>query len=166
MIHIKRIIKTKIFFLANVAPHLVISSSTASSPIARTTYRHMKIAAMGIITELVMKSKKSRNCIPMIFTSAHGPYPMQDRVPRATMMTPITTVESFRFHPSSSSKVDTAASVRAMADVSAAKNTSRKNRNPIRVDMPMLSRTFGIVMNIRLGPAFRTEALQDRSVSA
>jgi len=31
------------------------------------------MAAMGIITELVRKSKKSRNCIPNMVTLARGP---------------------------------------------------------------------------------------------
>ena len=38
--------------------------------------------------------------------------------------------------------------------VSAANSTSRKNRMPIGVPRPMESKTLGIVMNIRDGPAF------------
>ena len=37
------------------------------------TSRQVAMAAMGIITELVRKSKKSRNCMPMIVTPASGP---------------------------------------------------------------------------------------------
>ena len=67
------IIMTKIFFLRNVPPSCVISSSIRSTPITRETSRQVAIAAIGIITEFVKKSKKSRNCIPRIFTASSGP---------------------------------------------------------------------------------------------
>ena len=38
--------------------------------------------------------------------------------------------------------------------VTAANSTSRKNRIPTKVPIPMLSKTLGIVINIREGPAF------------
>ena len=38
-------------------------------------------------------------------------------------------------------------------EVSAAKNTSTKKANPIRVPIAMLSNTFGRAMNIKDGPA-------------
>ena len=70
------------------------------------------------------------------------------------MMSPTTSVDFLRPHFSSSWKVDTALSVSAMELVSAAHSTSTKNRMPMRVPMPILSNTFGIVMNMRDGPAF------------
>ena len=42
-------------------------------PMTRDTSRQVAMAAMGIITELVRKSKKSRNCIPNTVTLARGP---------------------------------------------------------------------------------------------
>ena len=69
------------------------------------------------------------------------------------MITPTSTVERLRLQPSSSSKVETALSVRAIELVTAANNTSRKNSTPTTVPNSMLANTLGIVMNIRAGPA-------------
>ena len=71
------------------------------------------------------------------------------------MITPIRTVDFLRPQPSSSSKVETALSVSAMELVSAANSTRRKNRIPITVPKPILANTFGMVINIREGPACR-----------
>ena len=67
------IIKLKIFFLRNFPSPLRTSSSILLRPITFETSIHMANAAIGIITEFVKKSKKSKNCIPMIFTQAKGP---------------------------------------------------------------------------------------------
>ena len=100
------------------------------------------MAAIGIITELVRKSKKSRNCMPMMVTFAKGPYPRQDKEPRDTMITAITMVDFLRPQYNSSSKVETALSVSAMELVIAANNTSKKNRIPIPVPRPILAKYF------------------------
>ena len=71
------IIKQKIFLRRNGCPSFVISFSNLSTPTTLDTRRHVAIAAIGIITEFVMKSKKSRNCIPRILKSASGPYTQQ-----------------------------------------------------------------------------------------
>lgn len=60
------IIKLKIFFRLKVPFSWVISSSIFLTPITRDTNRQVAMAATGIITEFVRKSKKSRNCIPSI----------------------------------------------------------------------------------------------------
>ena len=39
----------------------------------RDTSRQVAMAAIGIMTELVKKSKKSKNCIPNTVTPASGP---------------------------------------------------------------------------------------------
>ena len=62
----------------------------------------VKSAAIGIMTEFVRKSKKSRNCIPMMVTLASGPYPREDRDPRITMMTPMALVPKVLDHLNSS----------------------------------------------------------------
>ena len=67
------IIKLKIFFRLKVPFSWVISSSIFLTPITRDTRRQVAIAAIGIITEFVRKSKKSRNCIPSICTPLSGP---------------------------------------------------------------------------------------------
>ena len=54
-------------------PSSSTSSSMRSTPITRETSRQVAIAAIGIMTELVRKSKKSRNCMPMTVTPASGP---------------------------------------------------------------------------------------------
>lgn len=96
------IIKQKIFLRRNGCPSFVISFSNLSTPTTLDTRRHVAIAAIGIITEFVMKSKKSRNCIPMIFTNASGPYPREERLPSKIMITPTTMVAFFLCHLSSS----------------------------------------------------------------
>ena len=60
-------------------------------------------------------------------------------------------------HFSSSWKVETALSAKAIAEVSAAKKTKAKKRIPTTRPKPMLAKIFGIVINIREGPAFNTE---------
>ena len=147
------IIKLKIFFLRKVLSPRRTSFSIRFTPITLDTRRQVAIAAIGIITELVRKSKKSRNCIPIIFTNPSGPYPREERLPRIIMMTPTRTVDFLRLHFSSSWKVETALSVRAIELVSAAQSTRTKNRIPTSVPNPMLANTFGIVMNISAGPA-------------
>ena len=147
------IIKLKIFFLRKVPPSATTSSSIFSTPTFLEIKRQVASAAIGIITELVRKSKKSRNCIPMIFTKPSGPYPREERVPRRIMITPTITVAFFLCHLSSSWKVDTALSVRAIELVRAAHSTSTKNRIPMGVPNPILANTLGIVMNISAGPA-------------
>ena len=124
-----------------------------STPTTRDTSRQVAIAAIGIMTELVRKSKKSRNCMPSTVTPASGPYPRLDSVPSATMMTPTSTVALRRLQPSSSWNVETALSVSAMELVTAANNTSKKNSTPTAPPSPMLANTFGIVINISAGPA-------------
>ena len=76
-------------------------------------------------------------------------------MPRRMVNTPIPKVARWRSMPSSSSIVATAVSVRAMALVRAAKRTRRKNSVPPSLARPVDSRTLGIVMNIREGPALR-----------
>ena len=49
----------------------------------------MASAASGIITEFVIKSKKSRKFIPKIFRKSSTPYPMEDAVPITSMITAI-----------------------------------------------------------------------------
>lgn len=147
------IINRKTFLLLNVPPPYVTSSSILFTPTTLETKRQVAIAAIGIMTEFVRKSKKSKNCMPMIFTFARGPYPSEDRLPSAIMITPQSTVDFFRLHPSSSSNVDTALSVSAIELVSAAKSTSKKNITPAKVPNPILAKTFGIVININAGPA-------------
>ena len=87
------IIKLKIFFLLNVPSSRRTSSSIFFSPITLEIRRHVANAAIGIITEFVRKSKKSRNCIPMIFTNASGPYPRDERLPRTIIIAPTTNVD-------------------------------------------------------------------------
>ena len=145
----------KMAFRLNGWPPSVTSFSIFSTPMTLDTSRQVAIAAIGIMTELVRKSKKSRNCIPITVMPASGPYPRQESVPRKIMTTVIKTVAFFRLQCSSSSKVDTALSVRAMELVTAANRTRRKNRIPVPVPNPMPANTFGSVMNMREGPAWR-----------
>ena len=69
----QRIIKLKTFFRRKLPPSRVTSCSMRSTPTTRDTNRQVAMAAIGIITELVRKSKKSRNCMPSTVTPASGP---------------------------------------------------------------------------------------------
>ena len=53
--------------------------------------------------------------------------------------------------------METIVSIREMADVSAAKSTSRKKTAPTNCPIGMLLNTFGSVMNISPGPALSAE---------
>ena len=153
------IIKQKIFLRRNACPSFVISSSILSTPTTFDTRRQVAIAAIGIITEFVMKSKKSRNCIPRILKFARGPYPRQESVPSSNITIPMNTVDFLRLQCSSSSNVETALSVSAIELVTAANSTNKKNTTPIAVPNPMFAKTFGIVINIKAGPDFNVSAL-------
>ena len=49
-----------------------LGSTYGNDPDFKTKIQ-MAIAAIGIMTEFVKKSKKSKNCIPMIVTLDNGP---------------------------------------------------------------------------------------------
>ena len=57
------IMKLNTAFLLKGASFRITSAAIPSTPITLTTKRQVAIAAMGIITELVRKSKKSRKGI-------------------------------------------------------------------------------------------------------
>ena len=67
------IMKLNIFLRLNAFPSCVISASIFSNPTTLEAKIQMAIAAIGIMTEFVKKSKKSKNCIPMIVTLDNGP---------------------------------------------------------------------------------------------
>ena len=67
------IMKLNIFLRLNEFPSCVISASIFSKPTTLETKIQMAIAAIVIMTEFVKKSKKSKNCIPMIVTFDNGP---------------------------------------------------------------------------------------------
>ena len=69
----KRIMALKIFLLRNGRPSSVTSCAMRSTPMTRETRMQLAMAAMGIITEFVRKSKKSKNCMPIMVTFASGP---------------------------------------------------------------------------------------------
>ena len=60
-------------FLWNFPSPWSTSSSIRFMPMTLDTRRQVAMAAIGIMTEFVRKSKKSRNCIPMMVTLANGP---------------------------------------------------------------------------------------------
>ena len=89
----------------------------------------------------------------MSLTLESGPFPSDDKLPKIIIIMAITFVPNFLLQPNSSENVETALSVRAIALVTAANNTSAKNRIPMILPKPMLAKIFGIVINIRDGPA-------------
>ena len=126
-------------FFHRIAELGSVQAAYSSCLLAWNNYlQHMQeSSAIGIITEFVKKSNRSKNCIPMIFTQASGPYPSDDRLPRISMITPTKTVAFFLLQPISSSNVDTALSVSAIELVTAANKTNRKNRIPTIVPSPI-----------------------------
>ena len=69
----KRIMALKTRFRRNLGSLSRISCSMRPTPATRETSRQTVMAAMGIMTEFVRKSKKSSSCIPRIRTPASGP---------------------------------------------------------------------------------------------
>ena len=76
-----------------------ISSSIRSSPTTLKISRQVAAAAMGIMTELVRKSKKESRSMPSGATPESRLKPRQDRVPRGSMMSRETTVAFCLPHP-------------------------------------------------------------------
>ena len=60
-------------FLRLNADDCSISASILAKPTTRTIRKHVASAAMGIMIELVKKSKKSSSCIPNMRTFSHTP---------------------------------------------------------------------------------------------
>ena len=117
----------------------------------------MKIATIGISTLLLMKSIMSRIDSPIQLMKASGPNPREDGTPRRSDSAVTNKQVVFLVQWNLSWKIDTIVSIREIADVSAAKNTITKNRHPIKPPSFILSNTFGRVINIRPGPAFKVE---------
>ena len=67
------IIMLKTFFLRKLPLSSRTSSSIFPTPTIRVINRQVVKAAIGIMTEFVIKSKKSRNCMPVILILARGP---------------------------------------------------------------------------------------------
>ena len=89
------------------------------------------MAAIGIITELVRKSKKSKISIFSIVTFFKTLNPSAESVPSAKTITVVIDDALNLDHFISSSNVDTTLSARATELVSAARNTNKKNIIPI-----------------------------------
>ena len=98
----------------------------AAKPTFRRIRRQVASAAMGIITEFVKKSKKSRMSMPRSFTEDQTPKPREEESPTAAMMTAIIRLAFPREMCRPSSKVLTLVSRREMALVSAARRNRRK----------------------------------------
>ena len=146
------------FFLPNL-DDCSISFAILSKPTTLITRKHVASAASGIITEFVIKSKKSRKFMPNILMKSRTPYPSDDALPNTIITTAIKRLALPRLQCSSSMNVETLVSISETALVSAASNTSTKNRIPAPVPMPILAKTFGNVINIREGPAFSVSGL-------
>ena len=148
------IIKLKIFFLRKVPPSATTSSSIFSTPTFLEIKRQVASAAIGIITELVRKSKKSRNCIPMIFTKPSGPYPREERVPRRIMITPTITVAFFLCHLQFVLEGRYSALRQGNRAGKSCAQHQYKEQNPDdEFPTPCWQIPLGMVMNISAGPA-------------
>ena len=68
-----RIVNSKIFLLRKVCPLFYTSRTICPVPILLVTIRQIQSAAMGIMTEFVRKSEKSRKAIPASLIITNGP---------------------------------------------------------------------------------------------
>lgn len=136
----------------------MISSSILSTPTTFDTRRQVAIAAIGIITEFVMKSKKSRNCIPRILKFARGPYPRQESVPSSNITIPMNTVD---FYGSSVVHLRTSKQhfLSVRSNLSQLQTVLIRKYNTDRSSKSHVCKTFGIVINIKAGPDFNVSAL-------
>ena len=69
--------------------------------------------------------------MPRIWILAHTPFPREDGMPKMIDITTVISTAFFLFILNLSTKEDTTASIMEMELVSAAKNTSTKNRIPM-----------------------------------
>lgn len=131
------IINRKTFLLLNVPPPYVTSSSILFTPTTLETKRQVAIAAIGIMTEFVRKSKNPKTACQW---SSHFQRSVSERRQTSQCDHDHATEHRrfFRLHPSSSSNVDTALSVSAIELVSAAKVQARRTLLPQKFQIPYL----------------------------
>ena len=115
------------------------------------------MAPIGIMIELVIKSKKSKKSIPNKVTEDNGPKPKEERLPKRTIIPATNKEDLVREKDNSSSMVDTALSAKAIDEVSAANKTNKKNKIPAPCPKPIDAKTFGKVINIKEGPACKAD---------
>ena len=128
------------------------SSAIVFGLITKPTKMQVKNARIGINTLLLIKSNVSKMERPINLMCDHIPNPSEDGSPIRSAMMVTTPQVNFLFQWNLSRRIDTMVSIKEMADVSAAKNTSRKNNVPITSPIGILSNTFGRVTNISPGP--------------
>ena len=133
------------------------SSAMAFGLIMKPTKIQVKSATIGISTLLLVKSMISRIDMPFQLMNPRGPNPSEDGIPMISASIATNIPVNRRFHPNLSINTDTIVSIREIADVRAAKNTSMKKMVPMTPPNFILANTFGRVMNISPGPAFRAE---------
>ena len=128
------IIKLKILFLRKVPPSCSTSSSIFFVPTTLDIRRQVAIAAIGIMTEFVRKSKKSRKSNPKIVILLHAPNPKDDGTASNRAMINIVIHAVPRFIWNLSIRTATSVSSSEMEEVSAASNTKIKNTAAITLE--------------------------------
>ena len=129
------------------------SSDIVFGRIMNPTKIQVPNATIGIRTLLLTKSMISSTDMPIQLMKLSGPKPSEDGAPKISARTATKRHAFLRPQWNLSRKMDTMVSIREIADVKAAKNTSRKKIVPIAPPNFMLANTFGSVMNISPGPA-------------
>ena len=115
----------------------------------------VKNATIGISTVLLIKSKKSRNCMPSILMESKTPKPKAEGTPNAREITNAMIHVLILDQCSFSIIIETIVSNKEIEEVNAANNTRIKNAVPITEPNCIFANTFGSAMNIRDGPAPR-----------
>lgn len=157
--HIHLIITANNFSLLNVPSVTLTSSAIDFGPITKPTRIHVKNATIGIITLLLIKSNASRIDIPSGAMWLQIPNPKEDGIPISNANAVTRRQVNFLPQPVLSRMIETIVSIKEIEDVRAAKNTNMKNVVPINPPIGMLLNTFGSVMNISPGPAFKFSAV-------
>ena len=149
------IIIVKSVLLLNLAPSAQASSKIVFGLMKKPTKIQVIRATIGISTLLLMKSHASRMDMPSGLMKSQTPKPREDGIPINITYTKTMIQVILRPHLNLSIKIETIVSISEIEEVNAAKKTSRKKMAPRISPIGILLNTFGRVMNIREGPAFK-----------
>ena len=108
------------------------SSITVLNPVTFIINKQVQIAEIGIIIELVIKSKKSRILKPSGLIKSNTPKPREQGIPKIRIPAKIIAQHFFLERLNWSWITDTQHSINEIADVKAANRTNKKNTIPIR----------------------------------
>ena len=146
------IIKINSFSRLN-SDELLISSIILSSFRIYPANKHVHSATIGINILFDRKSKNSKNNIFSGFIFDKIPNPRVDGNATIILKTTTMRIDLKRVVLNRSDKIDTIVSIIEIDDVIAANKTNTKKRVPIKFPIGICENRYGIVSNIKPGPA-------------